>query len=200
LYGVRALGPGPLIARFVTSSQIRELSSPADDQTAVDLLGHRTAGRAEHDPRLAAAGAVNRQDRLARYRLARERVSPRHSLQTFEELVAEALDDLPPYVQQRLENVAVVVEPDVDPEYLRKMGYDEGLLGLYEGINRVDRASGYHLVAPDRITLYWRPIIDEVGSGDREAIRQEIRATVIHEVAHHFGIDDAELERLEGHR
>ena len=71
------------------------------------------------------------------------------------------------------------------------------LLGLYEGINRLDRSSGYHLVTPDRITLFWHPIIDEVGVGDREAMREEIRKTVIHEVAHHFGIDDAELERLE---
>ena len=70
--------------------------------------------------------------------------------------------------------------------------------GKYEGINQLDRASGYHLVTPDRITLFWRPIVEEVGPGDREALRREVRKTVIHEVAHHFGIDDAELERLGG--
>ena len=75
---------------------------------------------------------------------------------------------------------------------------DQDLLGLYEGINRLDRASGYHLATPDRITLFWRPIVEEVGSADREAIRREVRKTIIHEVAHHFGIDDAELERLGG--
>jgi predicted Zn-dependent protease with MMP-like domain len=142
---------------------------------------------------------VRRTDRLARYRAARERISPRSSLRAFETLVSEALDDLPPYVQQRLENVAVIVEDDPGADRLAKLGYgdDQTLLGLYEGINRLDRSSGYHLVTPDRITLFWHPIIDEVGVGDREAIREEIRKTVIHEVAHHFGIDDAELERLE---
>jgi predicted Zn-dependent protease with MMP-like domain len=115
-------------------------------------------------------------------------------------LVAEALDDLPPYVQERLENVAVIVEDWPRPDRLQRLGYsaNEDLLGLYEGINRLDRDSGYNLVTPDRITLFWRSIVDEVGSGDREAIRREVRKTVIHEVAHHFGFDDAELERLGG--
>ena len=139
-------------------------------------------------------------DRLARYRAARERVAPAFSLRAFRELVAEAMDDLPPYVQERLENVAVIVEESAHPDRLARLGYDpdHDLLGLYEGINRLDRGSAYHLVTPDRITLFWRPIVDEVGSGDREAIRREVRKTVIHEVAHHFGIDDAELERLGG--
>jgi predicted Zn-dependent protease with MMP-like domain len=138
--------------------------------------------------------------RLARYRAARERVLPRVSLRAFEALVAEALDELPPYVQERLENVAVLVEEWPRPERVAQLGYDEGteLLGLYEGINRVDRSSGYHLATPDRITLFWRPILDEVGDGGRAALKREVRATVIHEVAHHFGIDDAELERLGG--
>jgi predicted Zn-dependent protease with MMP-like domain len=142
---------------------------------------------------------VSRTDRLARYRVARERISPRCSLRAFEALVAEALDELPSYVQERLENVAVVVEPEPGADRLARLGSGEHetLLGLYEGINRLDRSSSYHLVTPDRITLFWLPIIDEVGSGDRSAIREEIRKTVIHEVAHHFGIDDAELERLE---
>jgi len=142
---------------------------------------------------------VSRSARLARYRVARERISPRSSLRAFEALVSEALDDLPAFVQERLENVAVIVEDEPGQDRLEKLGYgaDQTLLGLYEGINRVDRSSGYHLVTPDRITLFWRPIIEEVGYGNREAIREEIRRTVIHEVAHHFGIDDAELERLE---
>ncbi|HEY1295065.1 MAG TPA: metallopeptidase family protein [Chloroflexota bacterium] len=129
-----------------------------------------------------------RLERLARYRTARKRVAPLTSMKAFEALVAEVLDDLPPYVQQRLENVAVVVDE----------GADSNLLGLYEGVNRVERASGYHLATPDRITLFWKPIVDQAGSSDPEAIRQEVRKTIIHEIAHHFGIDDAELERLGG--
>jgi predicted Zn-dependent protease with MMP-like domain len=141
-----------------------------------------------------------RLERLARYRSARRRVAPATSLKAFEALVAEALDDLPPYIQERLENVAVIVEERAAPERLERLGNTPGydVLGLYEGINRVDRSSGYHLVTPDRITLFWRPILEEVGSSDPEAIRKEVRKTVVHEVAHHFGIDDAELERLGG--
>jgi len=144
---------------------------------------------------------TERDQRLARYRAARERILPRVSKRAFEALVVEALDDLPPYIQERLENVAVLVEDWPSPQRIAALGYDEEeteLLGLYEGINRVDRSSGYHLVTPDRITLYWRPIVEEVGDGGRAALRREIRATVIHEVAHHFGIDDDELERLGG--
>jgi predicted Zn-dependent protease with MMP-like domain len=136
-----------------------------------------------------------RHARLARYRAARERISPRTSLKAFEALVAEALDELPDDVRARLENVAVLVEERARPGRHTDEPSQE-LLGLYEGVNRVERASGYHLVTPDRITLFWRPIIEEVGHGDLAAIRREVRKTVIHEVAHHFGMDDDELERL----
>jgi predicted Zn-dependent protease with MMP-like domain len=148
----------------------------------------------------AARAVSTRRERLARYREARRRVAPATSLKAFEALVADALDDLPEYVQQRLENVAVVVEERATPERLHSVGHPPGydLLGLYEGVNRLDRAAGYHLVAPDRITLFWKPILEEVGSADPEAIRGEVRKTIVHEVAHHFGIDDAELERLGG--
>jgi predicted Zn-dependent protease with MMP-like domain len=161
----------------------------------VGLHHHRPAGGREHAAGCTAAGAVNRRaERLARYADARRRSAPRTSLKAFKVLVAEALDALPGYIQERLENVAVVVEERSRPGD----GRAEELLGLYEGVNRLDRASGYHLVTPDRITLFWRPIIEEVGRGGPEAIRREIRKTVIHEFAHHFGMDDAELERLGG--
>jgi predicted Zn-dependent protease with MMP-like domain len=110
------------------------------------------------------------------------------SLKAFEALVAEALDDLPPFFRERLDNVAVVVERD-PPN-------NAALLGLYEGINRLERAGGYNLATPDRITLFWRPIVAEVANGGPAAIRAEVRKTVVHEVAHHFGMDDAELEAL----
>jgi predicted Zn-dependent protease with MMP-like domain len=142
----------------------------------------------------------DRLQRLARYRAARERIAPRVSLRAFEALVAEALDDLPPYIQERMSNVAVLVEEWPRRKRMTELGYaaDMELLGLYEGVNRVNRSSGYHLATPDRITLFWRPILDEVGDGNRAALRREIQVTVIHEIAHHFGIDDEELERLGG--
>jgi predicted Zn-dependent protease with MMP-like domain len=138
--------------------------------------------------------------RLARYQRARQHLAPWTSLHAFELLVAEALDELPAYIRDRLDNVAVLVEERAQPERLSRLGYDSGhdLLGLYEGINRLDRAAGYHLATPDRITLFWRPILETVGGGDRQALRSEVRKTVIHELAHHFGIDDEELERLGG--
>lgn len=150
-----------------------------------------------HDRAVTERGA-----RLARYRQARERVRPRVSLAAFEALVAEALDELPEFVQQRLENVAVLVERWPDRGRLDPFGDDpergDTLLGLYEGINRLERTGSYHLVTPDRITLFWRPIVEEVGRGGPAALRREVRKTVIHEVAHHFGYGDDELERLGG--
>ncbi|GAC1320843.1 MAG: metallopeptidase family protein [Chloroflexota bacterium] len=143
---------------------------------------------------------TTREERLARYQRARERVSPRSSRRAFESLVAEVLDDLPAYIHRHLENVAVLVEDRAEPDRLRRLGYDphRDLLGLYEGVNKLERGSGYHLVTPDRITLFWHPIVEETGSTDREALRAEIRKTVIHELAHHFGISDGELRRLGG--
>jgi predicted Zn-dependent protease with MMP-like domain len=137
--------------------------------------------------RPAAITLNQRLERLARYR-ARRRASPAFSIRAFEDLVADVLDDLPPYIQAHLENVAVIVDE----------GVGSNLLGLYEGVNRLERSSGYHLATPDRITLFWRPIVAEAATSDSAAIRHEVRRTIIHEIAHHFGIGDAELERLGG--
>ena len=137
-------------------------------------------------------GAEERPARVARYREIRRRLGPRTSRRVFEALVTEALDGLPAFVRARLENVAVVVEEWPTPD----QGAD--LLGLYEGVNRLERADGYHLAVPDRITLFRQPILAEVGGGGHEAIVREVRATVVHEVAHHLGMDDEELRRLEG--
>jgi predicted Zn-dependent protease with MMP-like domain len=167
----------------------------------MDLRDRRPGGRAQHDhPDDHDRAVSQRAERLRRYRMVRERVRPRVSMRAFEALVAQALDDLPPIVHQQLENVAVLVERWPTSQRLERLGYDadHDLLGLYEGINRLDRGGGYHLATPDRITLFWRPIVEEVGSGGPEALRREIRKTVIHEVAHHFGMDDEELERLGG--
>jgi predicted Zn-dependent protease with MMP-like domain len=155
----------------------------------VGVHHHRAAGRHQHVVGGGnAARAVNtRRERLARYRLARERIGPATSLKAFERLVADTLDSLPPEIQRRIENVAVVVEERGNGD----------LLGLYEGVNRIGRAGGYHLATPDRITLFWKPIVEEAGADD-EALRAEVRKTIIHEVAHYFGMDDAELEQLGG--
>jgi predicted Zn-dependent protease with MMP-like domain len=104
----------------------------------------------------------------------------------FEEMVGAALDGLPPALGKLMSNVAVTVEHGPGPR---------GLLGLYEGIPLTSRtATSYAGVLPDRITIYRRAICaicrteDEVG--------EQVRRTVTHEVAHHFGIDDARLKEL----
>ena len=106
------------------------------------------------------------------------------SVERFEELVGEALDDLPEDLAQLMRNVVVLVE-DSSPD---------GLLGLYEGIPLTERDGTYSGVLPDRITLYRLPIC--AMCDDEEDVADEVYTTVVHEVAHHFGIDDARLHDL----
>ena len=105
----------------------------------------------------------------------------------FEELVAEALDSIPEELGRRMDNVVVRVR-DASPR--------RGLLGLYEGIpltERVDYGGGGP-VMPDRITVYRASILAVCET--EEDVVDQVRTTVIHEVAHHFGIDDDRLDEL----
>ncbi|MBT2397243.1 hypothetical protein AR457_18765 [Streptomyces agglomeratus] len=109
----------------------------------------------------------------------------------FEELVAEALDRIPPELTRLMDNVAVFVEDEPatdDPDH----GPD--LLGLYEGTPLTDRGEWYAGVLPDRITIYRGPTLRMCES--REDVVAETEITVVHEVAHHFGIDDERLHAL----
>jgi predicted Zn-dependent protease with MMP-like domain len=110
----------------------------------------------------------------------------------FEELVAKALDDLPEEFAELLENVAVVVEEEPDPEDLEEMGFDpeEELFGLYQGVSLAERDS-YYAALPDRIAIYRGPIL-RACSSRREVIR-EVRDTVVHELGHHFGLDEDDM-------
>jgi len=104
----------------------------------------------------------------------------------FEELVADALDTIPPELTSAMDNVVVLVEgrhPD-----------DPGLLGLYEGIALTERTSAYGGVLPDRITIYQDAITDICA--DLDEVVHEVAVTVVHEVAHHFGIDEDTLHEL----
>ena len=114
----------------------------------------------------------------------------------FERSVAEALDDLPPVFLERLENVEVVVEPYADQQTLRLAGVKNPmqLLGFYHGIPLTERSHGYTLVLPDKISIYQRPIEHVCHTPD--AIRAQVRRTVLHELAHHFGISDDRLREL----
>ncbi|MBX6388894.1 MAG: metallopeptidase family protein [Frankia sp.] len=102
----------------------------------------------------------------------------------FEELVVEAIDSLPPELGRQMSNVAVLVEE----------GTPDGLLGLYEGVPLTERGDWYSAVLPDRITIY-RAAICAICDTEEDVV-EEVRITVIHEVAHHFGIDDDRLHEL----
>lgn len=115
----------------------------------------------------------------------------------FDALVDEALASLPAYFQEKMDNVVVLVKTRPTRDDLRRAGVSAGytLLGLYSGIPLTQRTSGYNLVAPDTITLFQGPI--EAAAGDELAeIREQVRHTVIHELAHHFGISDDRLREL----
>lgn len=120
------------------------------------------------------------------------RPDPRHTgpvqplpMDEFEDVVADALDELPPALAAAFSNVVVVVE-DEHPE-------EPGLLGLYEGVALTDREH-YSGALPDRITLYRIPLC--LMAEDLDHLAQEVAVTVVHEFAHHMGIDDDRLHEL----
>jgi predicted Zn-dependent protease with MMP-like domain len=115
------------------------------------------------------------------------------SSQKFDRLVIEALETLPPFFQEVMSNVELVVEDWPSREQLGSFADGGMLLGLYEGIPLTERYD-YNLVPPDVITLFQRPLEQSVNSLDE--LRDEVRRTVIHEIAHHFGIDDDRLMEL----
>lgn len=113
----------------------------------------------------------------------------------FERLVADALDSLPDTLLRMLDNVAVTVADAPSDEQRRKMALGPGdvLYGLYEGTPLTER-SGYGMTLPDRITLFQRAL--EADAADVDALYDAVRHTVVHELAHHVGIDDDRLVDL----
>jgi predicted Zn-dependent protease with MMP-like domain len=105
-----------------------------------------------------------------------------------ERTIQEALDALPKALRSAMSNVEIVVEDEAPP--------GSRLLGLYEGIPLTERTSGYGGVLPDKITIFRRPLERRAGF-DEERLRAEVRHTVWHEVAHHFGISDERLVELD---
>jgi predicted Zn-dependent protease with MMP-like domain len=113
----------------------------------------------------------------------------------FEELVARAVEALPEEFRFALENVDVVVEDSPTRRQLARIGRGMTLLGLYEGVPQTRRTESYGMVLPDRIIIFRRPILAMCRSeADVEA---EIGSVVRHEIAHHFGMDENELRRIE---
>ena len=105
----------------------------------------------------------------------------------FEELVAEALDGVPGELSELMDNVVVLIEAEPPAE-------DPDLLGLYDGVPLTERDGGYTFREPDRILIFRGPLTRMCESPDE--LVDEVRITVVHEIAHHFGIDDAALHDL----
>jgi predicted Zn-dependent protease with MMP-like domain len=101
----------------------------------------------------------------------------------FDQFVSDALDDLPDDIRELMTNVAVTVEDEPPP--------GQNLLGLYQGVPLGRRGPYYSGALPDKITIYRGPI--ERMSGNDERLRAQVRRTVFHEIAHHFGISDQRL-------
>ena len=114
----------------------------------------------------------------------------------FDEWVSAALEELPPWVQEHLDNLMVAVAPWPTAEQLQAVGVRRplDLLGLYEGVPLPRRGRGYHLVTPDRITLFQHPLEAHARGA---ALVRLIRRTVVHEVGHYLGFSDADLAALD---
>jgi predicted Zn-dependent protease with MMP-like domain len=126
--------------------------------------------------------------------------------QRFERIVARALDGLSPEVVAMLDNVQVIVEDEPtdeqlalgrgypDPSDTAAHGGEETLFGLYEGVPLTRRGADYHLVPPDRITIFRGPLERTFASPG--AIAREVRVTVMHELGHHLGFEEDRLVEL----
>jgi len=111
----------------------------------------------------------------------------------FEKLVRDALVGLPERFAEKLENVDVVVEdyPTSEQRIKLRLPARALLFGLYEGIPKPKRGSGYTMVLPDKITIFQKPI--EMICRTEEDVQAQVRATVLHEIGHHFGLSEEEL-------
>jgi predicted Zn-dependent protease with MMP-like domain len=118
----------------------------------------------------------------------------------FEALVARAIDSLPAEFQRKLENVDVVVEDWPTRGQLRqaKHSHPTQLLGLYQGVPQTRRGRGYGLVLPDKISIFQKPI--EAQCRFSNEIETKVEEVVRHEIAHHFGLDEKTLRKIEGEK
>lgn len=123
-------------------------------------------------------------------------MTPKFSPEEFEALVVQALENLPAFFQEKLQNVEVVVADWPTAAERRAVGLKPGqlLFGLYQGVPLTRRTSSYGLVLPDKITIYRLPI-EQVCRTPQEVI-DRVQHTVKHELAHHFGISDDRLREL----
>jgi predicted Zn-dependent protease with MMP-like domain len=111
--------------------------------------------------------------------------------------VAHVLDKLPRQFRKRLQNVEVVIEEWPTKDLLLNVGLDprhDSLYGLYQGVPLPDRSSTYPPILPDKISRFSGPLLEDFS--DPEELREQIRTTVLHEIAHYFGFDDDAIDKL----
>lgn len=115
----------------------------------------------------------------------------------FEQLIAQAMDELPQEYIRNLNNVAVTYadEPSEEQKTLLRLRGRQTLYGLYEGIPLPKRGAGYNLVLPDKITLFKSPILS--GVHDMTGLKAQVKRTLWHEIAHHYGLDHDRIHELE---
>ena len=114
----------------------------------------------------------------------------------FEAVVDEAFASIPASLRVRVENLDIVIEAWPSAVDVEAADVPDGhtLFGLYTGIPLTERTAGYNMVLPDRITIFRGPLLEAFDGVER--LREEISRTVIHEIAHFFGLSDADLDRL----
>lgn len=117
-------------------------------------------------------------------------------MEKFEETVKEAIKSIPQDFLKKLENVDIIVEENPTPVQLKKLKIRQGfsLFGLYEGVPQIKRW-GYGQVLPDKITIFKNPI-EKAASSEKE-IKEMVKNTVWHEIAHHFGLDEKRVREIE---
>ena len=116
---------------------------------------------------------------------------------TFERLVAEALDEIPPEFGRYIENVAIVIEDEPPRGLLQRLGLDpqrDQLFGLYEGVPLSSRPHDFAGAPPDRIRIFRRPLLRRCRSP--ADLQCEVQRTVVHEIAHFFGLDERRIRQL----
>lgn len=136
--------------------------------------------------------------KLVKLGMARDllRMARRARRQRFQILVQRVVSSLSSDVQHLLDNVAIIVaaEPTANQRRESELAFEDDLFGLYQGVPKSERGSGYSMVAPDQITIFMGPL--ERAYGSRVELEEQVRITVLHELGHHLGFDEDGLDSI----
>jgi predicted Zn-dependent protease with MMP-like domain len=115
----------------------------------------------------------------------------------FDQVITESMNELPEMYIKNLRNVAITIadEPTMQQRKQLQLRCNQTLFGLYEGIPLTKRGNGYNLVLPDKITLFKLPLLSV--SHDTKSFKEQVKRTLWHEIAHHYGLDHARIHELE---